>query len=106
MKCLVFALAAAMTAAADGTQTFTGTITDTMCGAKHGMLKGQPDDACVKMCAKGSSDYALFDGANVWRLSDQKTSARFAAKKVRITGTLNEKAKTIKVASIVEMQEE
>ena len=43
------------------------------------MMKGQPDEQCVKMCAKGQSDYALFDGKNVLKLSDQKTPAKFAA---------------------------
>jgi hypothetical protein len=80
--------------------TFTGVITDTMCGAKHGMMKNQPDDQCVKMCTKGQSAYALFDGTNVIKLSDQKTPAKFAAQKVKVTGTLDAKTNTIKVSSI------
>lgn len=91
---LAFAVIAA------GAETFTGVITDTMCGAKHQMMKNQPDAACVKMCTKGSSEYALFDGKNVVKLSDQKSPARFAAQRVRVTGTYNEKSKTIKVASM------
>jgi len=93
---LMFA-ALAFTAQAD---TFTGVITDTMCGAKHGMMKNQPDDQCVKMCTKGQSAYALFDGAKVIRLSDQKMPAKFAAQKVKVTGTLDAKTNTIKVSSI------
>jgi hypothetical protein len=85
---------------ADSPSTFTGVITDTMCGAKHSMVKDQPDDQCIKMCTKGSSDYALFDGKTVLKLSDQKTSAKFAAQRVKVTGAYNEKTKTIKVASI------
>ncbi len=85
------------------TQTFIGTITDTMCGAKHGMMPGQTDDQCAKACVRDtSSQYALFDGQQVLRLTDQKTPAKFAAKKVKVTGTLNEKNKTIKVSSIEE----
>jgi hypothetical protein len=80
--------------------TFNGVITDTMCGAKHTMMKDQPDDKCVKMCVKGSSEYALFDGQNVFRLTDQTKPAKFAAQKVKVTGTLNEKTKTIKISSI------
>ena len=80
---------------------FTGIITDTMCGAKHGMMPGQPDDACVRMCVKNSSTrYALYDGQKVMRLSDQKTPARFAGKKVQVTGAYDEKSKTIKVTAI------
>ncbi len=81
-------------------ETFTGTITDTMCGAKHTMMKDQPDDKCIRMCVKGSSDYALFDGQNVFKLSDQTKPAKFAAQKVKITGKLDEKTKTIKITSI------
>ena len=95
---LALAIAAALTAAEP--QTITGVITDTMCGAKHGMVKGQPDDECIRHCVQGSRDYALYDGTHVWKLSDQKTPARFAAKHVKVTGVLNEKSQTIKVASI------
>ncbi len=80
--------------------TFTGVITDTMCGAKHTMAAGMPDDQCIRMCTKGSSEYALFDGTNVLKLSDQKTAAKFAARKVTVTGTLDQKAKTIKVSGM------
>ena len=84
-----------------GPQTFTGVITDTMCGKTHGMTAGQPDDKCIAMCVKGSSsEYALFDGTDVLRLSDQKKPARFASQRVKVTGTLNEKTKTIKLESI------
>jgi hypothetical protein len=81
-------------------ETFTGTITDTMCGAKHTMMKDQPDDKCIRMCVKSSSEYALFDGQTVLKLSDQTKPAKFAAQKVKITGTLNPKAKTIKITTI------
>ena len=95
--------ASLLAATAGETQTFTGTITDTMCGAKHTMLKGQPDEQCTKVCVRDtSSQYALFDGQQVLRLSDQKTPAKFAAKKVKVTGTYNEKTKIIKVSSIEE----
>ena len=81
-------------------ETFTGTITDTMCGAKHTMMKDQPDNACIKMCVKGSSEYALFDGEKVLKLKDQSKPAKFAAQKVKVTGTLDQKTKTIKIGSI------
>jgi len=64
------------------------------------MLKGQPDEECIKACVKGSSVYALFDGKNVLKLSDQKNSAKFSAKRVKVTGVYNKSTKTIKVASI------
>ena len=78
----------------------TFTVTDTMCGATHTMMKDQPDDKCIRMCVKGSSEYALFDGQNVYHLSDQSKPAKFAAQKVKVTGTLDPKTKTIKLRSI------
>ena len=86
--------------AAGTPETITGVITDTMCGAKHTMMKDKADDECVRMCVKGSKDYALFDGKAVWKLSDQKTPARFLAKTVKVTGTADTKTMTIKVTTI------
>jgi hypothetical protein len=72
MRTMAIALCLAVLLSADAPQSFTGVITDTMCGARHGMMKGTPDDRCVKMCAKGWSEYALYDGKQIWKLSDQK----------------------------------
>jgi hypothetical protein len=94
---LFLAIALTSIASAD---TFTGVVTETMCGAKHTMMKDQPDDKCVKMCVKGSAEYALFDGQSVFKLSDQSKPAKFPAQKVKVTGTLDQKTKTIKVSSI------
>lgn len=80
-------------------ETFTGVVTDTMCGPKHTMMKG-PDDKCIRMCVKGSSDYALFDGENVFKLSGAAKSATFAGQRVKIEGRLDAKTKTIKARSI------
>ena len=96
---VTLALAGALSAA-DAPGTFTGVITDTLCGAGHAMMKAHSDAACVKLCVKGSGQYALFDGQNVLKLSDQKTPAKFAAQKVTVVGAYDEKNKTIKVTSI------
>jgi hypothetical protein len=99
VKPFVLAIALAGLLAGSAPQIFTGVITDTLCGARHNM-KGHSDADCAKMCAKASGQYALFDGQNVLKLSDQKTPARFAAEKVKVTGTLDPKTNTIKVTSI------
>jgi len=91
---------AALTFAADK-QTFTGVITDDMCAdAKHADMKMGPDPKCVIECVKDKGAYVLYDGKTAYKLSDQKTPEKFAAKKVTVTGTLDEKTKTIAVASI------
>ncbi len=97
---LVFASAALLSGA--GKQTFTGTITDNMCAkADHSEMKMGSDEKCVTECIKGmNGKYVLYDGRDTYKLSDQKAPARFAAKKVTVTGTLDEKTKTIAVEKI------
>lgn len=88
--------------AAAAAETFTGTISDDMCGASHASMRMGPTDAdCTKACvdAHGAS-YVLHDGKTAYKLSDQKRAAQFAGKKVKVTGTLDAKTKTIKVESI------
>jgi hypothetical protein len=95
-------LGTALLAAADKPQTYTGVITDTMCGAKHAMGI-TPDDKCVRECVKMDRKkwkYALLVGTNVYALSDQQTPEKFAAQKVTVTGTLFEKTKILKVDKI------
>ena len=86
--------------AADRPQTFTGIITDSMCGKDHKAMKISPEDKCVRDCVKYGSKYALNDGKNLYILSDQKRPSNFAAQKVKITGVLDEKEKVLKVDSI------
>ena len=97
---IVIAIASAALMFAAGKQTFTGTITDSMCGGDHKAMKMGTDEKCVTECVKMGAKYALWDGKTAYELSDQKTPAKFAAKKVTVTGTLDEKTKTIKVDSI------
>src|SRR5436305_667459 len=99
-KKIAIALASSALMFAAGGETFTGTITDTMCGGDHnGMNMGAPEK-CVTECVKMGSKYALWDGKTAYELSDQKAAAKFAAKKVKVTGTKDNTAKTIKVESI------
>jgi hypothetical protein len=93
---------AALLAAADKPQTFTGVITDTMCGAKHTMGIA-PDAKCARECVKmdpENTKYALLVGKDIYILSDQQTPEKFAAQKVMVTGTLFEKTKIIQVDKI------
>jgi hypothetical protein len=96
---------AAATAALSFGATFTGVITDNMCDdANHKDMKMGVDSKCVTECVKGmNGKYVLYDAAakKAYVLSDQKTPEKFAAKKVTVTGTLDEASKTIKVDSIV-----
>jgi hypothetical protein len=86
--------------AADQPRSFTGVITDTMCGADHKSMKVAPESKCVVECVKHGSKYALLAGNNVYTLSDQQTPEKFAAQKAKVTGVLDEKRKTLRVDKI------
>ena len=53
-------LAVAPIMAAGTTQTFTGKISDAMCGAKH--TEGLAPAACVRACVQKGAKYALVVG--------------------------------------------
>ena len=100
---IVSLLIIAALAAAQSKQKFTGTITDSMCAeADHSRMRmGSTDAECTIACI-GAHDatYVLYDGRDVYTLSDQKTPEKFAAQKVTVVGTLDAKTKTIQVDSI------
>lgn len=108
MKSLVFSLLGiAALAAPPAPQTFTGTVTDSMCiKADHSKMQMGPTDAeCVIACIREhDATYVLYDGRNVYSLSGQQTPEKFAAKKVTVTGTLDARTKTIQVSSITPAQ--
>ena len=95
---ILFACTGLLAAAAG--RTFTGVVTDTMCGSDHKARNVQPDAKCVRDCVKAGSQfkYALVSGKDVYVLSDQKSADKFAAQRVKVTGSLN--GKTIQVESI------
>ena len=92
----------ASAARAEGTKTYIGVITDTMCTSNHKPMKLAPESKCVKDCVGDGKTYkyALNDGRNTYVLSDQETPAKFAGKKVKITGTLYAKTNVLKVDRI------
>jgi hypothetical protein len=99
---IVVALVIAALAASDK-QKFTGTITDGMCAdADHSRMRMGPTDAeCTLACnEEHGAPYVLYDGKEIYALSDQKTPQKFAGKKVTVTGTLDPKTKTVQVDSI------
>lgn len=100
-KIAILALAgASLIWGAEQAKTYTGVITDTMCGLNHKAMNISPDSKCVRECVKHGSKYALQDGRNMYILSDQQTPEKFAGQKVKVTGLLYEKTKILKVDSI------
>ena len=104
MKHLTFnLLVAAALAASPAKQAFTGVITDDNCPkADHSIMRmGQTDAECAMACLEAHGAlYGLYDGNEFYTLSDQRTPGKFVGKKVKVTGTLNTKTKTIQVDSI------
>jgi len=100
---LVGVIVIASLTAAPEKKTFTGAITDSMCAlADHSRMRMGPNDAeCTKACInEHGALYVLWDGKEVYTLSDQKTPEKFAGKKVKVVGTLDPKTKVIQVSSI------
>ncbi len=96
-------LASATMFATQSRQTFSGTITDEECPiADHsGMRMGSTDAACTIACVDDHSvPFILFDGEEIYRLSDQDKSREFAGKKVAVVGTLDSETRTIQVTSM------
>jgi hypothetical protein len=86
---------------AAGGKTFTGTVSDSMCGAKHAMPGD--DAACTRGCISKGSKYALVVGDKVYTLetSDKVALAMLdkqAGAKATVTGT--EKDNSITVSSV------
>jgi hypothetical protein len=101
---VVIAALASVPGNAQGQRRFTGAITDSMCAtADHSRMKMGPTDAeCTVACvlAHGAL-YVLYDGKEVYTLSDQTAPEKFAGKKVTVAGTLDAKTKTIRMDSII-----
>jgi hypothetical protein len=86
-----------------GTRTIVGFIGDSQCGLKHPMNMGD-DKACTLKCVEGGGKFVLADRAHkvVYALDDasQAKAREFAGKKVKVTGNVDAKTKTITVSKI------
>jgi hypothetical protein len=87
--------------AADKAHTFTGEVSDAMCGAQH-MMEGSKAD-CTRACVGKGSKYAFVVGNKVYTLdsSDKKILDelnQLAGQKAIVSGTADDD--TIKVSSV------
>ena len=88
--------------AAGNNQTFTGKVSDAMCGAKHTEAGIAPAD-CVRVCVKKGAKYALVVGDKVYTLDTSDQAAldkldKLAWEQAKVTGTAN--GDTISVKSV------
>jgi len=87
--------------AADKPQTFTGRVSDAMCGAHH-MMAGEAS-ACVRACVGKGSKYALVVGDKVYALDTSDQAAldlldKLADQQAKVVGRAN--GDTIAVSSV------
>ena len=99
---LVASVLAAVTFGAAQSESFVGTISDSMCAQSHAAMRmGDTDAECTHACIEEhGGTYVLVDAEHVYQLSDQKATKAFAGKKVTVVGTLDAKTSTITVTSI------
>jgi hypothetical protein len=88
--------------AAGSTQTFTGKVSDAMCGAKHTEAGIAPAD-CVRACVQKGAKYALVVGDKVYTLSTSDQASldelnKLAWEQAKVTGTAS--GDTISVKSV------
>jgi len=79
--------------AAGNTQTFTGKVSDAMCGAKH-MEAGIAPADCVRACVQKGAKYSLVVGDKVYTLDTADKAAldelsKLAWEQAKVTGTAN-----------------
>ncbi|MHB8655093.1 MAG: hypothetical protein ACYDA9_14585 [Terriglobia bacterium] len=96
---LCITVIAMATFALAASKSWTGTVSDEHCGAKHAMA-GDAATECVKKCAAGGAKYVLASRGKVYQLEPQDMFAEHAGHKVKVTGEM--KAGTI-TATNVEM---
>jgi len=82
-------------------QTYTGKVSDAMCGAHH-MMEGSEAD-CARACISKGSKYALVSGEKVYILQSSDKAAiasldKLLGAEAKVTGTLD--GNTIQVASV------
>ena len=83
-------------------RTWTGEISDAMCGGDHSAMGGMSDHDCAIACVRQMrSRYILIaDPKTAFDLSDQKSPETFAGRDVRITGTLAAGTRRIEMTRI------
>jgi len=77
-----------------GGKSWTGTVSDSHCGAKH----AEASDAaagCVGSCVKGGAKYVLVSGGKVYQLDAQDKFADMAGKSVKVSGAMKDDAITV-----------
>jgi uncharacterized membrane protein YcjF (UPF0283 family) len=82
---------------------WTGTVADSMCGAKHAEA-GAAAAKCVAGCVAKGAKYVLVSDGKVYSLDKQADFKKYAGKSVTVTGTMSGDAIAVeKVAAAAKM---
>jgi hypothetical protein len=85
-------------------KTVVGYVSDSMCGLSHSGMNMGDDKDCTLKCVEGGAKFVLADRDHktVYALdaAAQERAREFAGQKVRVTGQVDAKAKTIQVTKI------
>src|SRR5262245_57816328 len=103
MKYVLWVVLAAATLSAADKKTYTGTVTDTMCGnGSHGVMRMGPTDAdCARACVSvHAAKFVFYDGTDAYRIADQKGLEKIAGQKVKVVGTQDAKSKTMTIEEV------
>jgi hypothetical protein len=97
---MLVGLAAVPALAAGKSQTLTGVVSDTMCGAKHDEMPSKPAE-CTRGCVKHGANYALVVGDKVYTLQTSDKAALdqlndLAGAKAKVTGEVDGTTVTVK----------
>jgi hypothetical protein len=101
LNVIVISGLAASSAFAAKAKTYTGKVSDAMCGAKH--MESNDDAGCTRACVSKGAKYALVSGDKVYTLDTSDKAAlatldKQAGAQVTVTGI--EKGDTITVTSV------
>jgi hypothetical protein len=82
-------------------ETWSGTVSDSMCGAKHAAASAS-DAACIKKCVKGGASAVLVSDGKVYQIAPNSQSkvTPLLGQKVTVTGKLDNDAIEIASAQI------
>jgi len=78
-------------------KSFSGTVSDSHCGAKHAKASATAAD-CVEKCVSGGAQYVLVSKGKVYQLSDQDKFKGMGGKAVKVMGSVS--GDTITVSSV------
>ncbi len=78
-------------------KSWTGTVSDEHCGAKHAKASAAAE-GCVEKCVSGGAKYVLVSKGKVYQVDAQGKFQGLGGKSVKVTGSLSDS--TITVAEV------